>query len=70
MLRQKLSKNMTKFKTAKNVTSFNLRITAKPHAHVQTLTNIPAKFIKKHPGKIVGGVAFTRDPVFIWFGKS
>ena len=32
------------------------------HAHLQTLTKTPAKF-RIDPGKIVGGVAFTRYPV-------
>ena len=30
--------------TAKKVSIFNQRITAKRHAHLQTLTKIPAKF--------------------------
>ena len=34
-----------------------LRITAKPHTYLQTLTKTPAKF-QKDRGKIVGGVAF------------
>ena len=37
----------------------NLRITAKRHAHRQTLTKPPAKF-QKDPVKTVGGVAFTK----------
>ena len=32
--------------TAKKVTKINLRITAKRHAHLQTLTNTPAKYKK------------------------
>ena len=42
--------------TAKKVTIINLRFTAKPHAHLQTLT--------KDPGKVVKGVAFTRVDIF------
>ena len=34
------------FQTAKKVSKINLRITAKPHAHIQTLTKTPAKFQK------------------------
>ena len=49
---------MTKFKLQKKVTQINLRITAKNQAHLQTLTEIPAKF-RKDPCKIVGGAAFT-----------
>ena len=45
-------------KSDKN-SSVNLRITAKPHKHLQTSKNPPAQF-QKDPGKIVGGVAFTR----------
>ena len=41
------------------MTKINLRITAKPHAHSQTLTKTHAKF-QKDPAKSVGGVAFTR----------
>ena len=48
-----------KVQTAKNVTSFYLRITTKCHAHLQTLTETPANF-QKDPGKIVGGGGFTR----------
>ena len=40
------------------MTKINLRITAKPHAHLQTLTKTPAKF-PKDTTKMVG-VAFTR----------
>ena len=46
---------MTKFKLRKNDKN-NLRISAKPYAHFQTLTETPGKF-KKDPAKIVGGVA-------------
>ena len=44
------------------MTKIKLRITVKCHAHIQTLTKTPAKF-RIDPGKIVGGVAFTRYPV-------
>ena len=37
----------------------NLRITAKCHAHLQTLIETPAKF-QKDMAKTIGGVAFTR----------
>ena len=50
---------MIKVQTAKKVTNINLRITPKPQAHHQTLTNTPAK-LQKDLSKIVGGVAFTR----------
>ena len=46
-----------------------MRITAKSHAHIQTLTKTPAKF-QKDPAKIVGGVAFTRYPMTLCFGRS
>ena len=46
----------------------NLRITAKCHAHLQTLTKTPAKF-QKDLAKIVE-VVFTRYPVSIYFGGS
>ena len=36
---------MTKFKLQKS-DKINLRITAKPHAHIQILTKTPAKFQK------------------------
>ena len=49
-------------KTVKNVTKFNLRITAKFHAHLQTLTKTPVKF-QKDPAKTVGEIAFTTYPV-------
>ena len=39
--------------TAKKVTEINLRITAKPQAHPQTLRKTPAK-LKKDPGKNSG----------------
>ena len=41
------------------MTKINPRITAKCHAHLQTLTKTPVKF-KKDPDNIVGGVAFIR----------
>ena len=41
------------------MTTINLRITAKRHAHLQTLTKILEKF-QKDPAKIVEKVAFTR----------
>ena len=50
---------ITKFKLRKQSDKNNLRITAKPHAHLQTLTKTPAKF-QKDPTKIVGGDALTR----------
>ena len=58
---------MTKFKLEANkrVYSFevqtviDLRITTKPHAHLQAFSKAPAKF-QNDPAKIVGGVAFTR----------
>ena len=53
--------------TAKIVTKINLRITAKCHAYLQTLSKIPAKF-ENYLGKIVRGVAFTRYAVSICFG--
>ena len=43
----------------KKVTKVILRITAKRHAHLQTLTKTPAKLIKD-PAKTVKGVAFRR----------
>ena len=46
-------------RTAKNVTKMNLRITAKCHAHLQTLTKTPGKF-QKDLANTIGGVAFTR----------
>ena len=49
---------MTLFKLRK-VKKKNLRITAIPHAHPQTLTKTPAKF-QRDPAKTVGGVTFTR----------
>ena len=53
---------MTKSELRKKVVKINLRITAKRHAHLQTLTKTPAKF-HKSPAKTVGVVAFTRYPV-------
>ena len=50
-------------RTVKKVTKINLRITAKGHAHLQTLTNTHAKF-QKDPGQTVGGVTFIRYPGF------
>ena len=47
----------------------NLRITAKRHAHFQSLTKTLAKF-QKDPPKTQGGVAFTRYPVSICRGRS
>ena len=44
---------------SEKVTKINLRITAKRHAHLQTLTKTSAKF-QKDLTKIVGGVVFTR----------
>ena len=41
------------------MTKNNLRITAKHHAHLQTLTKTPAK-LKKDRAKTIGGVAFAR----------
>ena len=37
----------------------NLSITAKCHAHLQTLTKTAAKF-QKYPVKLIGGVGLTR----------
>ena len=50
---------MTKFELRKKVNKNNLRITAKRHAHLQTLTETPTKF-QNNSAKTVGGVAFTR----------
>ena len=47
------------------VIKINLRITAKCHAHLHTLTKTHAKF-QKDPAKTVGGVAFTRYPVYTY----
>ena len=44
--------------TAEKVIKYILRITAKCHVHLQTLTKTPVKF-KKDLDKIEGGVAFT-----------
>ena len=44
----------------KKVMKNNLRITAKPNAHLQTMAKAPAKF-QKDLGKI-GGVTFARCP--------
>ena len=57
-------KKTTKVQTVKKVTIINLRIRHKPHAHLKTLTNTPAK-LQKDSGKIVGGVVFTRYLVSI-----
>ena len=54
-----------KVQIAKNVTKFNLKITAKCHANLQTLTKTRGKF-QNDPVKIVG-VCFTRYPVSICF---
>ena len=51
------------------VIKIDLIITAKRHAHFPTLIKTPAKF-QKHPVKIVGGVAFSRYPVSICFGRK
>ena len=59
---------MTKFKLQKVIKKY-LKIKAKHHAHLQTLTKPPAKF-QKDLAKIVGEVAFTRYPVSIYFGRS
>ena len=48
----------TKFKLRKSYKNY-LRIKAKCHAHLQTVTKAPVKF-DKNPNKIVGKVAFTR----------
>ena len=45
-----LSPKMTKSELRKKMTKINLRITAKRHAHLQTLTKTPVKF-QKDPGK-------------------
>ena len=44
-------------------------MTAKCHAHLQTLTKTSAKF-QKDWTKIVGGAVVTRNPVSICFGRS
>ena len=59
---------MTKFKPRKGQ-NLSEDCTAKPHAHLQTLTKAHAK-IQKDPGKIVGGRAFTRYPMSLWFGRN
>ena len=41
------------------MTKINLRITAIPHAHLQTLAKTPAKF-QNESAKIAGGIALTR----------
>ena len=51
------------FKLQKKETKINLRITAKHHAHLQTLTKTPAKF-QKDLAKTVRRVSFTNYPVF------
>ena len=56
---------MTKFKQRKS-DKINLRVTAKLHAHLETLTKTSVEF-QKDPNKIVGGVAFTRYPVPLCF---
>ena len=56
--------------TVLNVTKIIARITAKRHAHLQTLTKTYAKLKKKDPATILGGVAVTRYPVSICFGRS
>ena len=43
----------------KKVTNINLRVTAKHHAHLQTLTKTPTTF-QKDPAKTVAEVAVTR----------
>ena len=58
MLWNKWSKNWLSSNCKKSYKN-NLRITAKPHAHLQTLTKPPVKF-QKDPDKIVGEVAFIR----------
>ena len=40
------------------MTKINLRLTAKPHEHLWTLTKTNVKF-QRDSGEIVGGVAFT-----------
>ena len=54
-----LSPKMTKFELEK-VAKINLRITAKCHAHLLTVTK---HHVSKDPTKTVGGVAFTKYPV-------
>ena len=60
---------MTKLKLQKSERKNNLRITAKYHAHFQTLTKTPSKF-RKEQAKTVGRVVYTRYPVSICFGRS
>ena len=55
--------------TATKMTKINLKITGKPHVHLQTLKKTSVKF-QKYPAKIVGEVAFTRYAVSICFGRS
>ena len=50
----------TKFELRKS-DKINLRIRAKRNSHLQTLTKL------KDSSKIVGGVAFTRYPVYLCF---
>ena len=52
---------LTKFKLQKSERKNNVRTTANPHAHLQTLTKTPAKF-QKDLGKIVRGVAYRKIP--------
>ena len=59
---------MTEFKLLKS-DIINLRITAKHHLHLQTLTKTPAKF-QKDPAKTVGVDALTGHPVSICFSRS
>ena len=56
------------FKLQKNDKN-NVRITAKLHEHLHTLTKTPAKF-QKDLNKIVGEVVFTRYLVSACFGRS
>ena len=46
-----------------------INYTFNSHAHLQTLTKTPAQF-QEYPARIVGGVAFTRYPMTICYGRS
>ena len=59
------AKKMTKFNLRKKVIKFNLRIIAKPHAHLQSMIKISVKF-QKNWNK-TGGVAHRRYPPSIHF---
>ena len=55
---------MTQVQIVKKVTKINLRSIFQPHAYLQSMATMSAKF-QKYQYKIVGGVAHTRYPLSI-----